>query len=392
MKDLLSQGWNVRALVRRAGSAPAGCEERVGDVRDDAQALAETMRGCSALIHLAAAKSDEAWSDDVNVRGTANVWSAAEKSGVKKAVYMSTQSAKLKKPGVYGRTKLAGERAAGTSPVPTVILRPSLVYGDGDEGVFGTLKSLAKLPVIPVFGPGTALFRPIHVDELARCVRAALETDHAGETFDVGGADALTFDGLILDVLAREGLRRPLFHLPRAFGYALATVPGSPVTKSNVRGGIERVHMNLEPMRAALGIEPKPFRVDTRFERSLLRYVFRGVVPRWNPSDATVSVLTTALRTHGIASTGLPPSWLLGPIDAITRLLWPNGRLQRTLRVAAAVAECQPVGADALLPRRMSPVSVLLSTAMLCLRAALLTTAGMLLGLIFPSYVRRHGT
>lgn len=361
------------------------------DVRDDPSAIATAMRGCTAVIHLAAAKADERWSEDVNVRGTANVWHAAETAGVKRAVYVSTQSARLKKPGTYGRTKRKGEDAVRASSVPSVILRPSLVYGGDASGVFGTLLTLARLPLIPVFGPGIAVFRPVHVDDLAAAIVASLDAECTGATLDVGGPDALTFDALILEVLRRSGVRRPLVHIPRFIGYALAALPGSPITRSNVIGGIERIDMDVRPMRDALGVDPRPFRTDTSFERALLGYVFRAVVPRWMPSDDVVARMTAAMRVHGIAAKQLPPSWLLGPIDAASRLLWPNGSLQRSLRVAVAIAESQPTGADALLPKRMSIIAVVLRATGLCLRAMSWQALGLILTVLFFSYVRRHG-
>ncbi len=349
------------------------------------------IRGCDAVVHLAAAKADEPCSEDVNVHGTQNVWKAAETAGVKRGVYVSTQSARLIHPGTYGKTKRAGENVVRKSPVPSVILRPSLVYGDDASGVFGTLLKLAKLPFIPVFGPGAAVFRPMHVDDLARTIGAALEKNVDGATFDVGGPDALTFDALIVEVLHRSNVRRPLVHVPRFVGYALAALPGSPITVSNIRGGIERVEMDIAPMRELLGIRARAFRTDDTFERTLLRYVFRGIVPRWNPPTDVVVRMTAAMRAHGVPAAKLPPEFLLGPIDAVSRLLWPNGSLQRSLRVAAAIAETQPEGAESLLPPTL-PIPVALSRcAVLSLRTMLLLCAGILLLPLFP-ILRRHGT
>ena len=61
-----------------------------GDLRDPAS-LALAMRGCSHVIHLAAAKSgSSALMHEVNVRGTANVVDAAHAAEVQRVVFGST--------------------------------------------------------------------------------------------------------------------------------------------------------------------------------------------------------------------------------------------------------------------------------------------------------------
>lgn len=66
----------------------------VADVRDPG--LAQHFQGCDALIHLAflvAKRGRREWQDDVNVRGSANVFDQALQAGVRRILYASSVAA-----------------------------------------------------------------------------------------------------------------------------------------------------------------------------------------------------------------------------------------------------------------------------------------------------------
>src|SRR6188472_2909396 len=93
-RRLARDGHDVRALARASAAVgplvAAGIDVVRGDVRDP-DSLALAVRGCSQVIHLAAAKRGP-WSllHDVNVRGTANVLDATHGTDVQRVVFGST--------------------------------------------------------------------------------------------------------------------------------------------------------------------------------------------------------------------------------------------------------------------------------------------------------------
>jgi nucleoside-diphosphate-sugar epimerase len=68
----------------------------------------------------------------------------------------------------YGRSKLAGEQAAAkyTGIVPITIVRPPIVYGPGDQGMFEMFKPIARWGIHIVPGEVEHRFSLIHVDDL----------------------------------------------------------------------------------------------------------------------------------------------------------------------------------------------------------------------------------
>ncbi len=93
----------------------------------------------------------------------------------------------------YGRSKLAGERAAArqAAVVPTTIVRPPIVFGPGDRGVLEMVRPIARwgFHVVPGGGwdggPRDRRLSLIHVDDLAEGLLLAAEK---GERLPAGDA------------------------------------------------------------------------------------------------------------------------------------------------------------------------------------------------------------
>ncbi|MBE2212768.1 MAG: NAD(P)H-binding protein [Opitutaceae bacterium] len=268
VSELSRRGWRVRAFIHHADapdfSACEGVVMLVGDVRDPA-AVSAALAGTDAAISLAACKMDEPESEATNVGGARHLVDAARAAGVTRIINVSTQSAKLPRPGVYGRTKRAADEAFAASGLVVTTLRPSLVYGADDPGVFGTVQRFVdRLPVVPVCGDGRWLSAPVHVEDVARVIVDCLETPSTvGNTYDIAGPDLLPFDALIDQIAAHLGRRRPTFHLPLALALPAVRIlrtlwPRAPISVSNVLGSTQDTAIDPAPALRDLAFAPRP--------------------------------------------------------------------------------------------------------------------------------------
>jgi NADH dehydrogenase len=140
------------------------------------------------------------------------LFAAAADARVSKIVQISALGADEQARSRYHRSKRVADRRLAELGVPSVVLRPSIVYGPGDHSM-RLFARLAALPITPVPGDGQYRLQPVHVNDLARAVVAAVErTDLHTLTVDVGGAQALTF-AAILDMLARQQGKRSGAHI-----------------------------------------------------------------------------------------------------------------------------------------------------------------------------------
>ncbi|WP_432478237.1 NAD-dependent epimerase/dehydratase family protein [Nocardioides sp. GXQ0305] len=156
---LVERGAAVRAVVRRAGTAPRldGVDERVGDFHDPALA-SDVTRGADAVVTTVHPMgSDRETQRRIGVEGTTAVARAAADAGVDRFVHVSTAAVYDRSPGVgdvdersalvaddagdYPVTKRDADAAlAGVDGPTRVLLRPPAILGPGDSSIWNTLR------------------------------------------------------------------------------------------------------------------------------------------------------------------------------------------------------------------------------------------------------------
>jgi NADH dehydrogenase len=259
VRRLLEKGHDVRALVRKPPltAATARLEYVVGDMTDHAS-LDRACQGMEGVVHLACATgvADPKIVRAVNVDGTRALLDAAKKHGVRRFVFISTISAARRRRGPYGQTKREGEAMVAASGLEFVTLRPSLVYGSGNVGLFATLAAyLRSLPVVPVIGNGLIELDPVHIDDVNAVTEESLtRTDVVGRTYDVLGPEKVTFNDFLALVSRSLAVKKPVFHIPGPIALLMASMLGivskrPPVSVDNVLGMISPADVDKGPLQ-----------------------------------------------------------------------------------------------------------------------------------------------
>ncbi|MCY4158284.1 MAG: NAD(P)H-binding protein [Bacteroidetes bacterium] len=230
LRELLAQGHQVRALIRRGG-APEGFEKQEvelirGDINDP---LEQFMKGVDGVIHLVGiikeSPSEKITFEALHTNATRNVVHAAEAAGVDRLVYVSANGASEHGETRYQTTKWAAEEAIRNSSLNHwSILGPGLIFGDPgmerEEICVVLANTLIKpFPVLPVFGNGQYQLQPVSVEEVAEAtVQALTRTDVHGQTIPIVGRRRLSYVDF-LDVITRAlGLKpKPKVKLPLSF-------------------------------------------------------------------------------------------------------------------------------------------------------------------------------
>ena len=215
---LARDGVEVRALARAARPAGGGPETWVAGDLGSPDAWVESVRGCDAILHLAAStgKASAAEHERVNVAGTRALLDAARAAGVGRFLHVSTIAVRYPelRRYPYARSKLAAEELVRASGLDWTVLRPTVVLGSGSP-IGASLAGLARLPATPIFGPGRALVQPVHVDDVASACVEALEDGLVGSAVDLGGPETLPFAELLRRLRVAAGRSRgPLVRLP----------------------------------------------------------------------------------------------------------------------------------------------------------------------------------
>jgi len=206
------------------------------------------LQQCKAVVHLAGIAHSSA-SDDlygsVNHRATEVLASAAFRCSTH-LIFVSSilaQSGSFSDHELseedapepttpYGTSKLAAERAIHAVGTSFTILRPVVIYGEGEKGNFATVHTISRLPIPLPFGSLTAKRSVLSVQNFCSAVAVVLSAPGArGETYIVSDPVPLTLPDIITRYRAKMGKRPPiLVPLPEKWlELALKLVGGSSI-------------------------------------------------------------------------------------------------------------------------------------------------------------------
>ena len=241
---IVDAGHDVRVLERKPGSwreAGIRCREAVqGDVTDP-ESLRRAAVGQEVVVHLVAIRQGRPEQfERVMVGGTRNLLAAAKDAGAKRFVLMSAlgTSEQTKDLVPYYGAKWQQEQDVEAADLEHVILRPSFVFAR-DGGILPTFVRLARLsPVTGIVGSGRQRIQPIWADDVGSYFAASVESpEAAGQTFELGGPDTVSWNELWQRIRSTLGIRRrPTMHLPTGLMKIPATLterlPGNiPLTR-----------------------------------------------------------------------------------------------------------------------------------------------------------------
>ncbi len=219
---LARQGYRIRVAVRRPDLAghlqPLGGVGQIKMIQANLRNRASidaAVKGAWGVINLVGIlfQSGQQRFDIIHDFGARAVARASEAAGISRIVHMSSIGADPKSDAHYARSKAAGEAGVLAAYPDAVILRPSVIYGPGDN-LFNTIAGLARItPIFPVVGSGTK-FQPVFVGDVAEAMVRTLE-DGKG-IYELGGPEIVTMHDMVEQAIAVTGRNRILVPVPAA--------------------------------------------------------------------------------------------------------------------------------------------------------------------------------
>jgi dihydroflavonol-4-reductase len=308
-----AEGADLRLLTRSTSKLASieglAAEVVVGDLRQP-EALRTALRGCDALVHVAA--DYRLWVRDpkemyaANVDGTRELLRIAREESVAKVVYTSSVATMGFKSdgtivdeaspvsiedmiGVYKRSKFLAEQeaiAAARAGQYVMILNPTTPIGPRDAKPTPTGRIIVdflnrKFPAYVDTG-----LNLVDVGEVARMHLAALERGRPGERYILGGEN-LTLKQILDRMSAITGLPSPKRKVPHAVAMAFAffdeTITGK-LRGKEPRATVEAVRMGRKYMfassakaEAELGLKVVP--VYNALRAAIEWFCARGYAP-----------------------------------------------------------------------------------------------------------------
>jgi len=306
-------GAELRLLTRAASKLDAieglAADRVVGDLRHP-EGLRTALRGCDALVHVAA--DYRLWVHDpkemyaANVDGTRELLRIAREEGVAKVVYTSsvatmgftadgtivdetTPVALAEMIGVYKRSKFMAEQEAISAVQAgqhVMILNPTTPIGPGDAKPTPTGRIFVdflnrKFPAYVDTG-----LNLVDVSEVARMHLVALDRGTPGERYILGGEN-LTLKQILDRMSAITGLPSPRMKVPHSVAMAFAFFDENftgRVLGKEPRATVEAVRMGRKMMFASsaraereLGFQVLP--IYNAMRAAIEWFIARGYAP-----------------------------------------------------------------------------------------------------------------
>ena len=240
------------------------------DIHDEA-ALTRLVRGHDAVVNLVAIlHGSQAEFSRVHVELVHKLVRACQTSAVKRIVHVSALGAAPQAVSMYQRSKAQGEAVLAGSGLDVTILRPSVIFGAGDQflNLFARLQSV--FPVLPLGGAATR-FQPVWVEDVARAI-VNLLGDRTGvgaaggqgeaPVYEACGPEVFTLKQLVHLAGRLSGHERPVLALPdvlaRLQARLMELAPGRPLlSRDNLEAmRTDNVASGVLPGLQALGVTP----------------------------------------------------------------------------------------------------------------------------------------
>jgi dihydroflavonol-4-reductase len=312
-QELVSQGWQVKGLVRSIDKAKrflgnSGIEFIQGDI-ENVPAFTTALSGVDVVFHTAAFfreyyQPGNHWEKmkHINVDATIELFRAAETQGVKRAIFTSSSGVIQTNPNhaatetapysefaqknLYFKTKVLAEqeiyRFLSTSQMDVVMILPGWMMGPFDaaptSGGQLVLDLLAcKLPGI--IDGGSSL---VDARDVAKTMVSAVERAKCGERYIVTGA-LTTMKDIALELEAISGVKAPSLKIPDRIALSIAwlleswaglTGWNNPMPLAGIQTLLEKANLSSAKAETQLGATFRPLK-DT-LKDTVLWYQSQG--------------------------------------------------------------------------------------------------------------------
>lgn len=261
-KRLLLRGERVRTLTNhpQPGSALFGRVQVSPLDFGNTERLSESMRGASVLYNTYWVRfSYGGLSHECAVRNTKVLIHAAEAAGVKRIVHVSITNPSMDSPLSYFRGKAELEQAIQSSSLSYAILRPAVLFGEGDILINNIAFMLRRFPLFAIPGRGEYHVQPIFVEDLAGLAADGGQRSD-NYTLDAVGPESYTYTELVMMIRNAIGSGSLVVHLPPglvrlASGFLGAILKDVVLTEDEIKGLMADLLVSHQPPTGRTSLE-----------------------------------------------------------------------------------------------------------------------------------------
>ena len=247
-RALIAAGFSTRAVVRSRDRAQAVPAEAALAVAPDPASQATACVDAGSVVCCAPAEA-------------ATALLAALPRPAPHCVVLGSTRRYSRFPDARADAVRALEAAFSASGVAGVLLHPTMIYGAEGENNVRRIAALARLGIIPLPGGGRSLIQPVHAEDVAAAVVAAVARRAvAAEPVVLAGPEPVPFAAFVRAAAGAAGRRVRVVSVPLGLARmlaALSRLAGLPrVTRAEILRLTEDKAFDITPARRLLGFAP----------------------------------------------------------------------------------------------------------------------------------------
>jgi uncharacterized protein YbjT (DUF2867 family) len=215
VKALCDAGEQPRCLLRHSLPLPPGAEAVIGDLLQP-ESLTKALAGIDTAYYLVHSMAAGRAGFESRERAAAvNFITAAANAGIKRVIYLGGLGETGSGLSEHLQSRLEIGTLLTAAPFATTFLRAAIILGRGGAS-FEMIRCLVeRLPVMITPRWVSTRCQPIAVDDVVRYLTGCLHDERtAGETFDIGGPDILTYREMMERFASIENKRLLIIPVP----------------------------------------------------------------------------------------------------------------------------------------------------------------------------------
>lgn len=225
------------------------------------------FEGAGAVIQLHAqigAKTAEPFVRN-NVEATRRVLDAMRRASVPYLVHVSSSVVAASADDPYTYTKREQERLVVESGIPSIVLRPTLMFGWFDRKHLGWLsRFMRRVPVFPIPGDGQVIRQPLFARDFSDIILRCLERRTTSAPLNISGVERIPYVAMIRAIRTAVRARCLIVHIPIDFFDVLLRTwarfdPNPPFTSSQLRALVAGDEFEVIDWPSMFDVTPTPF-------------------------------------------------------------------------------------------------------------------------------------
>ncbi len=218
LQALEAGGHRVRCVARR----PEFLRSRVADTTEvvqgdvlDMGALTSALHGIHTAYYLVHSMGSAGSFEEEDRRAARNFAAAARAAAVQRIIYLGGLGDREEELSPHLRSRHEVGDILRESGVQVVEFRASIVIGSGSLSFEMIRVLVERLPVMITPRWVSTLAQPIGIEDLVNYLLAALAHDFSGNPiFEIGGADRVSYGGVMQEYARQRGLTRLMIRVP----------------------------------------------------------------------------------------------------------------------------------------------------------------------------------